>query len=287
MRTRLLLVVIAALALLTAMAGPAAARSRDRDRDRLPDRWETRFHLSTNVKNAAADPDRDGLSNLGELRSGTSPRDPDSNNNGTEDGDEDRDRDGVDNGNELAQGTSPQDRDSDDDGRNDGREDRDRDGLSNAGEDRTGNDPRDRDTDDDGTLDGKETVGTVASFKDGVLTITLPDGTSVSGAVTDQTEIGCESEDELEDGTSPVVVAASDDDAREDDADEQEGDNSDRGPRGRHRDDNDGPGTDNEHDGDEDNRCTTADLAPGTRVHEAEIKLSPTGPWFEEVKLVK
>src|SRR4051794_4779992 len=150
-----------ALAALLALPGAALAKSRDRDHDKLPDRWEHAHHLSTAKKNAKADPDKDGLSNLGELRSHCDPRDADSDNDGREDGDEDRDRDNVDNANEVREPTSPTDADSDNDGRRDGREDRDRDHLNNAGEDRTANDPVDPDSDDDGVRDGDEFAGTI------------------------------------------------------------------------------------------------------------------------------
>src|SRR3954464_10838669 len=181
-----------------AMPGAALAKSRDRDHDRMPDKWERAHHLSTHKKNAKRDPDRDGLSNLGEFRSRTRPHDADTDNDGIEDGDEDRDHDGVDTGNEMREHPGPRDRDTDDDGIRDGREDRDHDGLRNRGEDRTGNDPIDDDTDDDGIEDGDENAGTIASFDSATntLVIRLTNGDEVSGVVTDATEIQCETEDE-------------------------------------------------------------------------------------------
>ena len=56
----------------------------------------------------------------------------------------------------------------------------------------------DKDTDDDGTRDGAEQAGVVAKFEGGVLTIDLANGSSVSGLVTGDTEIECESEDQEE-----------------------------------------------------------------------------------------
>jgi hypothetical protein len=81
----------------------------------------------------AGDFDYDGLSNCQEryeLR--TSPRDPDSDDDGMRDGDE------------VESGTDPRDSDSDDDGRSDGDEE--------AG----GTDPDDPDSDDDGMDDGED-----------------------------------------------------------------------------------------------------------------------------------
>src|SRR5215212_3915221 len=77
--------------------------------------------------------------------------------------------------------------------------DPDRDKLDNRNEFRHGTDPNKRDTDDDGVRDRDEVnpVGTIASFDNGVLTITLRNGQSVSGRVTADTKIECENEDEV------------------------------------------------------------------------------------------
>jgi hypothetical protein len=163
--------------------------------------------------------------------------------------DRDQDRDGVDNLNEFQEGTNPRDRDSDNDGRPDGREDSDHDGLNNHMEDMTANLPDDRDTDNDGVRDGREDAGVIASVDGTTRVIDLAGGGQSSGTVDSQTEIKCETEDEHEVG-----------------------------------DDNSGPGgATASDDGGDDNVCTTADLTPGTFVHEAELR----GTAFEEVELVK
>src|SRR3712207_8757767 len=46
-------------------------------------------------------------------------------------------------------------------------------------EDELGTDPTSADSDDDGVSDDDETAGVVSAFADGVLTITLPGGTTV------------------------------------------------------------------------------------------------------------
>jgi hypothetical protein len=144
--------------------GAAMAKSRDRDHDKLPDKWEKKFHLSTHKKSAKGNPDRDGLNNLGEFRSRTSPRDKDSDNDGIRDGVDDTDHDGIGNGEELREHTNPCDRDSDD----------------------------------DGIGDAEETIGTVASFTEdspgsgtGTLTINLNGGGTLTGRVDQTTEIEC------------------------------------------------------------------------------------------------
>ena len=262
---KLLVTALMAVALL-AIPGSAMAKSRDRDHDRMADKWEKRHHLNTHRRDGKLDPDRDGLSNLGEFRSRTNPHDADSDNDSIEDGDEDRDRDSVDNANEVREGTSPRDADSDDDGIRDGREDRDRDHLDNAGEDRTANDPVDADTDDDGVKDGEEVTGTITGFDSstGALTIDMGPGRApLTGTVTPSTEIECKTEDEHED--------AEDDDGGDRSRALAARDGSDDGDRQGSGEDS-RPGSTGEHDGDEDNRCTTADLTDGTRVHEAELE---------------
>jgi hypothetical protein len=179
----------------------------------------------------------------------------------------DQDRDKVDNLNEFQEGTNPRDKDTDNDGRRDGREDADHDGLNNMGEDDTANLPDDQDTDNDGVEDGEENPGTIASFDGTTLTIDIAGGGQVSGIVDATTRIECETEDEHEvgDDSGPGVATASHD-----------GSDDNSGPGG---DDNSGPGSG----GDDGRVCTTADLTPGTTVHEAELE----GTTFEKVELVK
>jgi hypothetical protein len=207
-----------------------AAVAKDRNHDRIPDRWEHRFHLSLKVDQANKDQDRDNVDNL----------------------------------NEFQEGTNPRDADTDDDGVNDGREDRDRDGLNNQNEDRSANYPVDRDTDNDGIEDGDEVAGTIASFQDPVLTISLLGGGSVTGDVTASTRIKCETEDEQENENEVEDEATASHD-------------------GGSGDDNEGPGSDNSGPGNAEDLCTTADLTPGTMVHEAEL----AGSSFEEIELIK
>lgn len=269
--------ILGAITVLAALALPAAApaKTRDRDRDRMSDRWERSHHLNVGQRDGARDPDSDGLSNLGEFRARTNPHRADSDRDRIGDGDEDRDRDGVDNANEMREGTGPCDRDSDDDGRGDGAEDRDRDGLDNAGEDATANDPIDADTDDDGIRDGAERAGTIASFTNGLLTITLADGSTVSGHVGPGTEITCQTEDEHEHGEhhhgGHAGAASEGSGERGDDGDDDDGD-------GDH-----GGGDD----GDDDNVCGAADLVAGVAVHEADLELTAGGATFEEIELLK
>jgi hypothetical protein len=80
--------VIAIAAIAAAVVAAPAQAARDRNHDRLPDRWERHHNLSLKQDQAKRDQDRDGLENLGEFKAGLDPRDADSDDDGTEDGDE-------------------------------------------------------------------------------------------------------------------------------------------------------------------------------------------------------
>jgi hypothetical protein len=142
-----------------------------------------------------------------------------------------------------------------------------------------------------------ENAGTIASFDGTTLTITLTDGSSLSGMVTDQTEIKCEAAGDDND-------QGDDNGDQGDDNDQGDGDNSGSGGGGddaqtaaamTHSDDG-GSGDDNSGDdnGGDDNsgdgngeQCTTADLTPGTQVSEADLSDENGQATFEEIELVK
>jgi hypothetical protein len=161
--------------------------------------------------------------------------------------------------------------------------DPDRDGLSNIREFHLRMNPRDADTDNDGVKDGNENGGTITAFdpQTGELTIQTASNHSVTGLVTDQTEIECENagdaehQDEHGDDNGDASAAHHGD----------EGDNSGPG-RGDDGDDNDGHGDDND-DENEGDQCSTADLTPGAAVHEAELGISSQGDVWEKVELLK
>jgi hypothetical protein len=163
----------------------------------------------------------------------------------------------------------------------------DRDGLNNRQEFVAGDNPRDADTDNDGIPDGKEDAGTIQSFDPatGMLVINVFNDGTVSGLVTSDTEISCENENEAENEVE--------NDNQVDNRDGSSGDNSGSGSL-ESGDDNSGSGSTNSGDqqGDDDQQgdegnCTTADLTPGTPVHEAELELANGQAVFEEVELVK
>ncbi len=167
--------------------------------------------------------------------------------------------------------------------------DQDRDHLRNRAEFLAGDNPRDRDSDDDGVMDGSENAGAITAFDaaTGRLTISLFNGDSIAGLVTDTTRIKCEDEH------SPDVTVR----ARH--GEEEPGD--DHGGRGEEPGDDNGghgeePGDDNSGNnsgsgpsGHDDNgtgaNCTTSDLIVGVTVEEAELELEHGAATFEEVEL--
>ena len=185
----------------------------------------------------------------------------------------DPDSDGLNNRGEFKSRTNPRNHDSDDDGVNDANDDRDHDGEGNRDEVRHGTNPCDRDSDDDGVHDGDEVAGTIVSFEAGVLTIKLRDDSTISGKVDETTEIECRSPRGDDDGARHERHDGGDDNSGPGSGDDEDND------------DHSGPGR-----GDDDRnerQCTTADLTPGTKVHEAEFHHSGDGDVFEEVKLIK
>jgi hypothetical protein len=153
--------------------------------------------------------------------------------------------------------------------------DQDRDGFKNRAEWRAKTDPRDADSDDDGVDDAEENAGTVTSYADGELTITLFDGGTLTGKVTDETEIQCDVEDS----------AAK---ASHDPGDDEEGDD-DRGDRGDRDEGDDDHG--DRHDGDrkrcddDGEECGVEALTPGRAVEEASLKIGSDGRTWTEIEL--
>jgi hypothetical protein len=124
-----------------------------------------------------------------------------------------------------------------------------------------------------------ESVGTVKSFKEGVLVITLTSGTEVSGKVTEQTEIHC----------APTTPASGGDDG-EDESGSGEGDHGSSSAaqsNGSQGDAHAASNGDDQEDGQDEGQqsCTTAALTPGAMVREAELSLTSTGAVWDRVDL--
>ncbi|SDZ99919.1 hypothetical protein SAMN05216562_1613, partial [Microbulbifer marinus] len=138
-----------------------AAYRIDADRDGLPEAYENQYPFLNDgyPEDAAEDLDGDGLSNLQEFTAGTNPENPDSDGDGTLDGEDpvatdaaysrDQDQDGL--PDEWEQTHGLYDSDPLDAGF-----DFDNDGLSNLQEYQRGTDPQDPDSDRDGISDGED-----------------------------------------------------------------------------------------------------------------------------------
>jgi hypothetical protein len=149
---------------------------------------------------------------------------------------------------------------------NQARRDQDHDGLNNRGEFRAHMNPRKADTDGNGIADGEENAGTIASFSNGVLTIDLAGGGTLTGMVTQDTEIEC-----------PDTAQAADDGG----GDHQGGGGGDDGD-GDHGGD---PGDDDGQGDDDGGNCAMTALTGGAPVHEAELRASHGQATFEKVEL--
>ena len=213
---------------LLVVALPGATAARDRNHDRIPDRWEKRHDLSLHKNQAKRNQDRDGLKNRQEWKAGDDPRDPDSDNDGTEDGD--------------------------------------------------------------------EGAGTISSFQDHVLTIDLFGGGSISGLVTEGTEVKCDHGDDQGDEDNDGEGGhngdtGDDDDQGEEAGDHQSGDDEQVADKSatddETGDDETGDDEDNNDEGDDNHACSVDNLVTGAVVQEAGLELEHGQAVFEEIELAK
>ncbi len=109
------------------------------------------------------------------------------------------------------------------------------------------------------------TAGTVTSFANNVLTITLTNGNTVSGEVTNDTEVKCENPEAVDNSGNNDV---------------EHGDRvSDHGPSGGDNGDDIGDRGGNDNNG----MCT---ITPGMSVRNAELRITGAGAFWDEVELI-
>jgi len=130
-----------------------------------------------------------------------------------------------------------------------------------------------------------EPSGTVASYAGGLLTITLKDGSTVSGKVTEQTELECHS------ATPPTSTEQDDQGAGDDSSGAEGGEHGStaQGQPAAHQssEDQQSGGDDQGEDEGGSSSCTTAALVPGAVVGEAELSVSSAGAVWEKVELIQ
>jgi hypothetical protein len=149
------------------------------------------------------------------------------------------------------------------------------------------------------TPSSADNAGTVQSFSNGVLTIMLRDGSTVSGAVTGDTELECvapeQSQTIHEDGdggngdqTGSGDQSGSSDDQAQGADDQSAGEDQSEVPEpnaSEAGDQNESDAAEQNENEDAQNNCTTADLIQGAVVREAELRISSTGGIWKKVEL--
>jgi hypothetical protein len=126
-------------------------------------------------------------------------------------------------------------------------------------------------------------AGTITSFEGGTLTITLSDGGTVSGKVTEETEIRCKSSapptgGDGEDGEGSGSAGDGNAGHMGDSAVSPHDTGGEGGEDG-------GAGGGGSEDGSE--ACTTAALVPGASVAEAELSLEGSGAVWDHVDVIQ
>jgi len=124
------------------------------------------------------------------------------------------------------------------------------------------------------SMSSSDNAGKVQTFQNGVLTIVLNDGSTVSGRVTSDTELECmapeESSTTHEDGDRSGDDNGSGDDQGQDQGDNDQGEDQ----------------SDNDQNENEANNCSTSNLTGGTVVHEASLRIGSAGAVWQKVELV-
>jgi hypothetical protein len=155
------------------------------------------------------------------------------------------------------------------------------------------------------TPSAPENAGKVASYTGGVLNLTLNDGSSVSGKVTNATRIECLSATTPPPGTGQDNGPGDDNGPSDDNGlGEENGPGDDNHGGNRQEGDQQPPvpgagapqamgGTDGDDDGEagqtpaSEPPCDTSALIPGAVVRQAELRIGPSGTEFESIEVVR
>ena len=133
------------------------------------------------------------------------------------------------------------------------------------------------------TSSSADNAGTVQSFKNGVLTIMLNDGSTVSGAVTNDTELEClapeQSQTVHEDGDGGGGDQSGD-------GDNQSGDDQgEAAEQNENQAEDQNEAAEEQNENEAENNCSTSSLTGGTMVREAELRISSAGSVWKKVEL--
>jgi hypothetical protein len=129
------------------------------------------------------------------------------------------------------------------------------------------------------TAPSSEPAGTVTKFEEGVLTITLGDGSVFKGKLTEQTRLECPS------STTGQADARDDQGGGDDQSGSDSGEHGGPSVIGQLNRDFQGEDQDaNDDDGQQ--ACTTAALTSGAKVGEAELVITSAGAVWEKVDLI-
>jgi hypothetical protein len=129
-----------------------------------------------------------------------------------------------------------------------------------------------------------DNAGTVQSFTNGVLTITLNDGSTVSGKVTDATELECTSTQQAQtthDSGDPGSGGSD-----QSSGGDQTSGGSDQSSGGSDQSSGGSDQGDDDQGEDQSSSCTTSSLTQGAVVHEASLRVDSNGATWEKVELV-
>lgn len=127
-----------------------------------------------------------------------------------------------------------------------------------------------------------DSAGTIASFTGGVLTITLNDGSTVNGKVTERTEIECPASSTGAAAPAPGSSSFGEREHGDDGHFDNSSDDSNSGADGE------GLGSScpgHEGDGEGGEHCTSAALVPGASVREAFLSVGNEGSTWVKVEL--
>lgn len=130
------------------------------------------------------------------------------------------------------------------------------------------------------TPSSSDSAGTIASFTGGVLTITMSDGSTVSGKVTERTEIECPAPSSV-----PAPTTGSSSFGEREHGDDGHFNNSNDGSNSGADGEGQGGCPGHEGDGEGGEHCTSAALVPGASVKEAFLSVSNEGATWVKVEL--